>query len=492
MSWDVEEVMDEHREFLKSVGDGVVEGVREGMRSGAIKGSKRGLIAGLRDCLARGLMNTGEGDFEDVAGYLSVSDISSDVEAASSGGSLREVSNAIVRQIRGRVRSADKTQRAIEHIKGRIRDELPNNPLSKAIVGKTQRALDGGLSGSIEAGQEGLGHEELEAGKARENIRRNVKSVVEEVVAAIFYRIARQITRRATAELRKELNERSLRRLERKLGRTSGQKLEQGLDKAINQVADVVFEDSADEMSFATDIDGSFHSSFKGYLSSLARGPRFPYGRVFLISVGVLALAGIVYALLPSNEPPQARASIEWVQGLTVGFSSQGSYDPDGHIVSYYWDFGDGAMSQEPNPQHTYGGQDDYLVVLTVTDNDGATSEYVIDVYLAPETLPDLVITEVWYQSYGADENRVYYRIENRGQAEAGPSLTFLYFGDEPIDKLKLGEARVGRLLPGQSESGDFADLMLADNQVSRLLVCADGENRILESDEDNNCMLYQ
>jgi len=52
--------------------------------------------------------------------------------------------------------------------------------------------------------------------------------------------------------------------------------LEQGLDKAINQVADVVFEDSADEMSFATDIDGSFHSSFKGYLSSLARGAQVP------------------------------------------------------------------------------------------------------------------------------------------------------------------------------------------------------------------------
>ena len=56
-----------------------------------------------------------------------------------------------------------------------------------------------------------------------------------------------------------------------------------------------------------------------------------------------------------------------------VDFDSSGSHDPDGTIVEYVWDFGDGSNSTEANPNHIYSLQGNYTVTLTVTDNDNAT-----------------------------------------------------------------------------------------------------------------------
>ncbi|MBQ4845883.1 collagenase [Pseudoalteromonas sp. MMG005] len=64
-------------------------------------------------------------------------------------------------------------------------------------------------------------------------------------------------------------------------------------------------------------------------------------------------------------------------QGLInadIQFSSQGSSDPDGDIVTYLWQFGDGTQSNTANPIHRYANAGDYVVSLTVTDNNGASS----------------------------------------------------------------------------------------------------------------------
>lgn len=57
-----------------------------------------------------------------------------------------------------------------------------------------------------------------------------------------------------------------------------------------------------------------------------------------------------------------------------IEFSSVGSNDPDGDIVSYEWDFGDGTVSDEPNVAHTYTATGDYNVTLTVTDDSGEST----------------------------------------------------------------------------------------------------------------------
>lgn len=85
------------------------------------------------------------------------------------------------------------------------------------------------------------------------------------------------------------------------------------------------------------------------------------------------------------NQPPVADFTYT-IDGLTVTFIDQ-SYDPDGWIDSWDWDFGDGSTSTLQNPIHTYLSEGTYDVNLTVTDNEGANSTVtkVITLGTAPE-----------------------------------------------------------------------------------------------------------
>lgn len=101
------------------------------------------------------------------------------------------------------------------------------------------------------------------------------------------------------------------------------------------------------------------------------------------------------------NEPPVANANGPYSgkKGLVIEFDGTGSYDTDGSIVEYEWDFGDGsgkAYGEEVN--HTYSAAGLYDVNLKVTDNDGATDNdttfaEIIDGYPDPPLLIDAVLT---------------------------------------------------------------------------------------------------
>jgi PKD repeat protein len=81
-----------------------------------------------------------------------------------------------------------------------------------------------------------------------------------------------------------------------------------------------------------------------------------------------LANYRIAYDLRPGSGPAAVISPSE-TEGdvpLTVNFNSAGSTG-----VSYAWDFGDGGTSNAPNPAHTFTGSGEYLVTLTVTDEEG-------------------------------------------------------------------------------------------------------------------------
>jgi len=56
----------------------------------------------------------------------------------------------------------------------------------------------------------------------------------------------------------------------------------------------------------------------------------------------------------------------------TITFDGSFSSDPDGSIVNYTWDFGDGSHAYTSIATHKYSTDDTYTVTLTVYDNDGA------------------------------------------------------------------------------------------------------------------------
>jgi PKD repeat protein len=76
------------------------------------------------------------------------------------------------------------------------------------------------------------------------------------------------------------------------------------------------------------------------------------------------------------NRPPTAGpyASVPAVEeGGTVVFSSA-STDPDGRVVAWIWDLGDGTTCQAESCSHGYVSEGTYDVALIVTDDDGGVS----------------------------------------------------------------------------------------------------------------------
>jgi PKD repeat protein len=71
------------------------------------------------------------------------------------------------------------------------------------------------------------------------------------------------------------------------------------------------------------------------------------------------------------NTAPIAIASANLLSGfapLQINFTALESYDPDGEIISYQWNFDDGLGTGE-TATHTYNNPGTYNVTLTVTDN---------------------------------------------------------------------------------------------------------------------------
>jgi len=79
----------------------------------------------------------------------------------------------------------------------------------------------------------------------------------------------------------------------------------------------------------------------------------------------------------PNNLPPVARTTGTTQQGgmapSTVKFVGSDSYDTDGVITNYLWDFGDGTNSTLANPTHVYTTAGTYTATLLVTDNSNGT-----------------------------------------------------------------------------------------------------------------------
>ena len=98
--------------------------------------------------------------------------------------------------------------------------------------------------------------------------------------------------------------------------------------------------------------------------------------------------------ILPPNGTPTAffTTSQPLEQGTAILFDATLSVDPDGTIVSYAWDFGDGTTGTGVTLHHTYSRGGAVTVILTVTDDRGGSHTAARQISVSSATDPTAIL----------------------------------------------------------------------------------------------------
>ena len=96
--------------------------------------------------------------------------------------------------------------------------------------------------------------------------------------------------------------------------------------------------------------------------------------------IGILMFSGCLgigtEEAIGTNSNPQAVVEVTGSRvvdlGTSIQFDASKSFDDDGSVVSYYWDFGDGNNDNKETVIHKYSAPGEYIVALSVTDDKGA------------------------------------------------------------------------------------------------------------------------
>lgn len=187
----------------------------------------------------------------------------------------------------------------------------------------------------------------------------------------------------------------------------------------------------------------------------------------------------VAYFDLIKNEPPVADAGGPYFgrKNFPVNFNGSGSYDPDGTIVSYEWDFGDAsAHGFGGSIFHSYAAGGTFTVELNVTDNNGSwnsdtTTATISDLPPGAPTVLDAVLTGLLLQ----DVELAWSLSEDDGGVENDVDAYVIYYGIS-YEPDGVGYALLDAVSTGSTSyvhaGGGFGD---PDNYFYR--VCAVDDN---------------
>ena len=199
------------------------------------------------------------------------------------------------------------------------------------------------------------------------------------------------------------------------------------------------------------------------------------------------------------NYAPEAAFVATPTQGsspLTVRFDASTSYDADGDVLTYTWNFGDGSTGSGDSLSHTYEADENQVFTATLTVSDGQdTSSQSLDIEVNPR-VADLIVEDIyWDPSSPSVGQAVQFaaKITNRGTA---PTLAGTIVGvnfkvdgqqiawsDYSTTALEAGESRV--LVANNSPTGSNTWTLTGGAQAVSAQV--DDIRRIGEADDTNN-----
>jgi DNA uptake protein ComE-like DNA-binding protein len=201
------------------------------------------------------------------------------------------------------------------------------------------------------------------------------------------------------------------------------------------------------------------------------------------------------------NQPPIASfvfSSATSTVGEEILFNAASSTDEDGTIVSYIWDFGDSATSSEikATTTHSYSTSSDFLVSLTVIDDNNATDTTTTTVSIIEsetEEIPtfDVIFNEIawagtkansadeWIELYNTTNNNIDLTGWTLNASSGTPLITFSTFSisasglfllersddqtisDIPADQIYTGALKnEGEKLELRDENGILIDIL--------------------------------
>ncbi|MEM8601343.1 MAG: PKD domain-containing protein [Bacteroidota bacterium] len=176
------------------------------------------------------------------------------------------------------------------------------------------------------------------------------------------------------------------------------------------------------------------------------------------------------------NTPPDAGFTFNCTD-LTCTFTDTSS-DPDGAIVTWDWNFGDGGSSSQQNPTRIYASAGTYSVTLTVTDNEGATDDVTRSVSVSDSSEPDTAAPQL---SGGIDGGRYEGTASDSRAGDTGIATITLTDDtnlDLDVDSFSAGDASVDFTITLQNRRNQGKGFVVATDVAgneSELWVCSDG-----------------
>jgi len=212
------------------------------------------------------------------------------------------------------------------------------------------------------------------------------------------------------------------------------------------------------------------------------------YGEIMLAvsEVGLGAAIGIAdedsikdYSISYGDNQRLANNMIDWLKsrhpfasfthspldpyiGETVTFDASDSYDPDGIIVSYIWDFGDDSSGEGNITTHLYADGGTYTVTLSVIDNENLNSVSTTEITVSRTTLE--IETEVGSTHFRGEIAEFYILVSSLGKpVDANINATLYYDGkihedlSASVEKIDLGFYRIPYTIPIDAPTGTYA-----------------------------------
>jgi len=168
------------------------------------------------------------------------------------------------------------------------------------------------------------------------------------------------------------------------------------------------------------------------------------------------------------NDPPTVDASGTPASGtapLTVSFSADAA-DPEGDMLTYFWNFGDGDTSTGKNPTHTYTHPDTFEALVTVSDGTGQAADSVTIVASPAEVLTTTQARIEQDPTTRADEGMISYWA-NINLPMPGPDDVIAF----SVNGSRFFSQPFGNFLPGEDPD---SYVLIRDNLLVRIDFAAD------------------